>query len=253
MLSKYFYAKTNLRYFQEYIKNLINEVKEKHILIYGAGQAFEKLNEKYHFDKLNIVAISDIKFKTISNFKGFLSIPPIDINKYAYDIIIVTVENAPNVVKYLTNNQNVDENKIRTIFTEDISMERENFNYLISFKFDKHLKKLTKKLKNKSVILYGAGSFLEVINKYFDLSGLNIIGISDKRFDKEGNTEDTFLGYKTIKPNEIKDLKPDYVLVATKFFINIIEDLNLNTLSDTNIKIRPLIKKPFFTLLKEIL
>jgi len=253
MLSKYFYAKTNLKHFQEYMNNLIDELKEKRILIYGAGQAFINLNEKYHFDKLNIVAISDLKFKKISNFKGLLSIPPIDINKYEYDIILVTLESSQYVVKDLVNKQNINENNIRVIFKEEIPMERENYNYLETFKFNKHLNKLTKKLKNKSIVLYGAGSFLEVINKYFDLSELNIIGVSDKRFERYGNNEGTFLGYKTIKPHEIRDLKPDYVLVATKFFIKIIEDLMSNTLSDTNIKIRPLVKKSFFTLLREII
>ena len=149
--------------------------------------------------------------------------------------------------------QKVDKDKIRFISQEEIPMEQENYNYLESFNFGKHIKKLTKKLKDKSVVLYGAGSFLEVINKYYDLSGLNIIGIADKRFEKYENNETEFLGYKAVKPNEIKDLNPDYVLVATKFFINIIEDLMLNTLADTKIKIRPLVKKSLFVLLKEII
>ena len=60
------------------------------------------------------------------------------------------------------------------------------------------------------------------------------------------------LGYKVIPKNLIADNNPDYVLVATKFYINIIEDLYYDTLSKTKIKIKPLMKKPFFTLVKEI-
>ena len=56
---------------------------------------------------------------------------------------------------------------------------------------------------------------------FYDLSGLNIIGVSDKRFENSDNSEKEFLGYKTIKPDDIKKVNPDYVLVATKFFINI--------------------------------
>lgn len=136
---------------------------------------------------------------------------------------------------------------------EEIYMENENHEYLEGFNFGKHIKYLTKKLKDKSIILYGAGSYLEVIKKYYDLSGLNIIGIADKRFEKEGNSESEFLGYKTIKPCDIKEIHPDYVLVATKFFVNITEDLMMNLLKDTDIKVRPLVKKSFFVLLKEII
>ena len=111
--------------------------------------------------------------------------------------------------------------------------------------------KLNRKLKGKSIVLYGAGLFFEAIKKYYDLSQLNIIGISDKRFDKHKKDE-SFLGYKVYSKEELKDLKPDYILVATKFYIAIIEDLYFNTFSNSKIKIKPLVKKPFISLLKEV-
>jgi len=77
------------------------------------------------------------------------------------------------------------------------------------------LPKLLKRLKNKKVVFYGAGVYLELIKKYFDLSSLNVIAISDKKF--ENMEESEFLGYKTCSPDKIKDLNPDYVIITTKF------------------------------------
>ena len=110
---------------------------------------------------------------------------------------------------------------------------------------------MNNKLKGKSIVLYGAGVFLEAINKYYDLSKLNIIGISDRRFDEHKENE-MFLGHRAYSIEELKDLNPDYILVATKFYISIIEDMYYNTFANTKIKIKPLVKKPFLTLLKEI-
>ena len=94
--------------------------------------------------------------------------------------------------------------------------------------------------------------FFDAIHKYYDLSKLNIIGIADKRFTGHEESQ-SYLGYKVYEPCELKELKPDYVLVATKFYIGIIEDLHYNLLKNTKIKIKPLVKKDFVTLLKEAL
>ena len=154
--------------------------------------------------------------------------------------------------KTKTEKSHIIEDKIKMLSIEEADALRENYLYLQSHNFEKHLKKLSKKLQNKSIVLYGAGAYLKTIKTFYDLNSLNIIGISDKRFEKDENTETEFLGYKTIKPGDIKIFNPDYVLVATKFYINIIEDLMLNTLSETSIKVRPLVKKSFITLIKEI-
>ena len=66
----------------------------------------------------------------------------------------------------------------------------------------------------KKVLLYGAGLVSDVLFKNFDLSKLNIIGVSDKRF--EGFNEEKYFEIKTYKPDEIKDLDFDILLVALK-------------------------------------
>lgn len=251
MLSKYFQLKTQTQKFKDDLNWSLGEIKDKKVLIYGAGEGFEALNKIYKFTDLNIVAISDKKFEVETEFMGLKAINPENIEKEDYDVILITNENAAPILKYLQIELNIQDKEIRTVFNEEIKDERSNFLYLESFNFEKHLKKLNKKLKNKKIIIYGAGAFLEVIKKYYDLSKLNIIAVADKRYSINDDSE-TFLGYKTCSPEEIIELEPDFVLVATKFFINIIEDLYYYTLKDTKIKIKPLIKKPFMTLLKEI-
>lgn len=132
-----------------------------------------------------------------------------------------------------------------------IKEEVESFKYLKKYHFEKNLKKLIKKLEGKTVVLYGAGVFFEVINKYYDLSNLNIIGISDAKF-KEHQPDETFLGYKVISPQELRDVNPDYVLVATKFYIKIIDSLT-ETFFGTDIRVRAMVKKPLLTLIREVL
>lgn len=136
-------------------------------------------------------------------------------------------------------------------FIESIKDEKLNFTYLQKQKFEENLNKLIKKLKNKTIVLYGAGIFFEVINKHFDLKKLNIIGITDKKYFIHEDNE-VFLGYKIYSIDEIKTLKPDFILVTNKFYVDIINDLTYNKLKNTNIKIKPLVKKTIWTILQEI-
>ncbi|MBR6126498.1 hypothetical protein IKQ21_02320 [bacterium] len=254
MLSKYFEYKTNSQKFEEEINSLISELKDKRVLIYGAGEGFLALNKKYSFaSALNITGISDKKFENTSGemFEGMRAIAPENIPNEEFDTIIVSNEKSKEIVKFLQNKLDIDEEKIKTLFVEEIPDEQTNYNYLYEYNFDKTLPKTVKKLKNKTVILYGAGAFLELIKKHFDLTGINIIGISDRRFVNHEENEE-FLGYKAYAPSEIAEVKPDCVLVATKFYINIIEELYYKTLKGAKIKILPLVRKPLWTLIREI-
>ncbi len=123
--------------------------------------------------------------------------------------------------------------------------------YLKEINFEKHLKKLEKKLKGKKVVIYGTGAIFQTINENYDLKKLNILSLSDKKFFGclEG---ETFLNYPVCSPEKIKELNPDYVLVATMRFVNVIDDLETTTLAKSKIKVRPLIKKPFKELWEEI-
>lgn len=104
----------------------------------------------------------------------------------------------------------------------------------------KQIDKLSKKLKNKKVVIYGAGDFAKVLFENYDLSKFNILAVSDKKFEKD---KSHFFGYKTISPEELKTFDCDVVLIAnydTSHFINILSELLINSAKE--IKIKPLIK-----------
>ena len=254
MLSYYFKLKTKTKKFDDDLLWSMGEIKGKRIILLGAGEDFVELNRRYFFkDVLNIVAIADEMFETepVETFEGIRAITPEQIRNEDYDVLLITNENPRPALNYVFNDLHVENKDVRTVFNEEIKDEEINLNYLNEFKFEKTLPKLVKKIHGKTVMLYGAGIFLELIKKYFDLSGLNIIGIADRRFEGHAENEE-FLGYKVYAPNEIKDITPNYVLVATKTYLSIIEDLYYDTLKGTKIKIKPLMKKDFKTLVKEI-
>lgn len=254
MVSKYFELKTSREEFKRDTESLIQSLKNAKILIYGAGAAFPELERQYNLKKnLNITAITDRKFNKTKQkeFFGIKAISFGQILKEDFDFILVTNEQSRAIIDFLYTEFGVQQEKIKTFFSEKIKDEVRNINFLYENDFDKTLPKLIKTLKDKKVILYGAGSYLEIIKEYYDLSGLNIIGISDKRYSGQ-SSEQEFLGYKTIAPENIPTLNPDYVLVTTKFYIRIIEDLHKNLLKGTKIRLKPLVKKSFKNIFKEI-
>ena len=94
--------------------------------------------------------------------------------------------------------------------------------YIDEFKLqraDKQFEKLKRKYKDKKIILYGVGKYFQEIKASFDLSSLNIIAVSDKKYeDLEELTYDDSVGYNAISPRKIFDLKPDIV------FLTVVED-----------------------------
>ena len=128
----------------------------------------------------------------------------------------------------------------------------EHLELLKKYKFEKQLNKLNKKLKNKSILIYGAGIFFKKIKENYDLSNLNIIGISDKKYtpEQEGQEE---LGYKIVPYEKILEFNPDYILIATLNTFNIYQSFNKKIKNEgLKIKLLPLVDKPFFELLKEV-
>lgn len=126
---------------------------------------------------------------------------------------------------------------------------QEHLDYLKKINFEKRLKHLEKKLKNKKVLLYGAGTFLHDLLTSYDLSRLNIIGIADRSFER-GQDGSICFGFIKYTPDEIPALAPDYVLVSTLNSVNIIE--NLEQSLNKKIKVRPLIRKPVKDLWMEV-
>lgn len=147
-------------------------------------------------------------------------------------------------------NKNLNKKINSKNFEKHTGNENPHLEYLEHWNFEKNLKKLSKKLKNKKVLIYGAGAFFKTVTEYFDLSELNIIGIADMKFKEHGENE-TFLDYKVFSPFEIKNLNPDYILVSVLKDVGVREDLE-DDLADTKIKILPLVRKEFWALVREV-
>lgn len=123
--------------------------------------------------------------------------------------------------------------------------------YLKQVKFDRQLKKLNKKLKGKTIVIYGSGLLFQKVLSNYDLSELNIIGISDRKYieDDEGKKD---LGYPIVPLTKIVDYKPDYVLISTLKFLEIMDNFIHKDFKGTKIKVLPLVDKPFWKMIKEI-
>lgn len=113
--------------------------------------------------------------------------------------------------------------------------------YLLDNNFDIQLKKLERKLKDKKIIVYGAGRLFEYINIKYNLSKLNIIAISDGKYSNydEGKS---FMGYKKILPRQIESYNPDYVLVSVLQYKPAIDSLRKNNIVSKKIKTIPFVK-----------
>lgn len=120
--------------------------------------------------------------------------------------------------------------------------------YLKKYNFEKQLEALKKELKNKTIIVYGTGALFQAVLKNYDLSGLNIIGISDRKYQVEDNANYEF-NYKVIRREDIVKYNPDCILIAIKMFLPILNNFSKEFVGT---KLLPLVDKPFWTLLKEI-
>ena len=79
----------------------------------------------------------------------------------------------------------------------------------------KKIDKLAKKLKNKKVLIYGAGEYSTAIFNNYDLSKINIVAIVDKIFEQNNNGE--VFGYKSLAPREIKNI--DFGIQKSKIYL----------------------------------
>ena len=113
------------------------------------------------------------------------------------------------------------------------------------------LVKLNKKLKNKTIVIYGAGSLFKYAKENYDLSSLNIIGISDMKFTEDQEGQD-WEGYKIVPKAKIVDYAPDYVLVATQNYLGLVENFICKEFKGTKIKVGVLFKKSLWEDLKTI-
>lgn len=135
--------------------------------------------------------------------------------------------------------------------SKDLKNAKDFVEYLEKINFQKHLNRLENILKDKKIVLYGAGLFFQTLADNYDLSKLNIIAISDRKFINHEENE-TFCGYKVCAPDEIKTLNADMLLMSMLYYVQVIWYLEFIVLKNCKTQIKPLINKPFMEVWKEI-
>lgn len=81
--------------------------------------------------------------------------------------------------------------------------------------FSKRLINIKKRLKNKRVLIYGTGLLFKYINEHYDLSDLNIIGVTDRKYldNERGNID---FGYNIVPYNDFMFCEFDYLFLTVK-------------------------------------
>jgi len=127
--------------------------------------------------------------------------------------------------------------------------KEEILKYLEEIKFQKRVDQLLKKYKNKKVMIYGAGVFFDTIWENYNLKSLDIIGISDIKFDDNGE----YKGFKTFAPESIKSQNSDVVILML-YQSDVVEDYFFDELFPEcgKFKYEPVIKTSLIDLIKAL-
>ncbi|HSA06212.1 MAG TPA: sulfotransferase [Candidatus Gastranaerophilales bacterium] len=102
--------------------------------------------------------------------------------------------------------------------SEHIGIDLKKYGYIAEeltlgdIKLQNNIDKLAKKYKNKKVLIYGAGKFFQTVTENLDLKGLNIIGVSDRKFCNSDVKD--FAGYKVIDLSEIQNHDFDVIILG---------------------------------------
>jgi len=126
--------------------------------------------------------------------------------------------------------------------------------YFKEVKAQKQINKLTRKYKNKKIVIYGAGQYFNVLKQNFDLSKLNIVAIADKKFETDKTKNIT--NYLPLAPEELKEYDYDIILVALYDDVPVMDYLEYELLIGTqneDKKICSLIEPTFWYIVKTLL
>lgn len=242
----------NTDFFSKGILSVLSKLCDKRVLIYSKYHDYKFLNKIFHFDeRLNVQGVFYSDKSVFPLFKNKLFLTLDEAKKTCYDYILVLDSANQRASKFFLTTNGFDVDKVIFPCEEEVYDQTENSKYLFDINFIRQFSKLQKKLKNKTVILYGAGAFLELISKYCDLSLLNIVAICDKRFKADAN--DKFLGYKAISVKELSLYKADYILISTREYLKT-QDWLFDNLEDfKRTKVKLLFKRPFRLVVEDVL
>ena len=124
------------------------------------------------------------------------------------------------------------------------------YEHLLECNFEKYLDKLILELEGKSIIVYGTGSMFQLIQENYDLSKLNIIGVSDSKYliDDDGHQD---LGYRIISKENIKNYNVDAILLGVKNYSQFQKNFKNSFSLKDSVQILPLVKKSLLVQIKE--
>ena len=108
--------------------------------------------------------------------------------------------------------------------------------------FEIYIKKLSTKLQNKKIVLYGAGSFLKFVLDNYSLNKFNIVGICDIKFSTDDESSELFV-YKIITKENLIRYDFDAILISLENYLPVMEELYFYFDKIKNIKLYPLVRK----------
>jgi len=87
---------------QHRINNLAKKYRDKKVIIYGGGKLFYELQNNYDLSKLNIIAVADMSFLSMTeSCNGYKAIKPEEINSLNPDVILIATQINYNIENYL--------------------------------------------------------------------------------------------------------------------------------------------------------
>ena len=125
--------------------------------------------------------------------------------------------------------------------------------YLKAVGAQRQINRLAKKYKDKKVVLYGAGLYAKILLENYDCSKLNIVAVSDKKFN---DTDELFMGYKTISPQTLTEFDCDVILVSVIEDIaitNYLQDELLVGTVNENVEVKSFIEPTLFYCIKTLI
>jgi len=92
------------RNFQDSIAEFKKKFKGKKVLLYGAGLFTRVVLDNYSLDGLNIIGVSDMKFKGGEKFYGYSGISLSDIADFKPDVILISAYRDTQIKYFLKEN-----------------------------------------------------------------------------------------------------------------------------------------------------
>lgn len=99
----------------------------------------------------------------------------------------------------------------------------------------KYINKLVKKYRNKKILIYGTGTIADILFNNYDLSGLEITAVSDKKYSQAAK----YKNYPAIPAEQIKEYNPEVILFTLyreKEAVKMLRSLGINSKMESLIK-----------------